>query len=61
MAQTYPLPPPMPPSKLMLADQIITLAQTADRAGYRTTADRLVRLASVVMVEPQAPHYTVSQ
>jgi hypothetical protein len=53
MAQSLHLPPPIPPSKLVLADQIITLAQTADRAGYRTTADRLVRLASVVMVEPR--------
>ena len=61
MAQRFPLRPPNPPSKLMLADQIITLAQTADRAGYRTTADRLVRLASVVMVEPEKPQQTVSQ
>lgn len=32
-------------SPLVLSDRLITLAQEADHAGFRTTAQRLVRLA----------------
>ena len=40
-------------SPLVLADQLITLAQEADRAGYRAAASRLVGLAYAVL-EPNA-------
>ena len=39
-------------SPLVLADQMITLAQQADRAGYRAAASRLVGLAYAVL-EPR--------
>lgn len=45
-----------PPSPLVLADRLLTLAQDADRAGLVRTAGRLVRLASTVLDErPIAP------
>ncbi len=39
-------------SPLMLADRILSLAQDADRAGYQTTADRLLSLAFRVLDRP---------
>ncbi len=36
-------------SPLVLADQMITLAQHADRAGYRVAASRLIGLAYAVL------------
>jgi hypothetical protein len=38
-------------SPLLIADRLITLAQDADRAGYSTTAERLVRLVNRVFDE----------
>jgi hypothetical protein len=35
-------------SPLMLADRLITLAKDADRDGFVTTADQLVRLAYAI-------------
>ena len=44
-------------SPLMLSDHLITLAEKADRAGYTTTARRLVNLACTVLDEaPTLPH-----
>jgi hypothetical protein len=42
-------PPPISP--LILSDHLITLAQEADRAGYTSTARRLVTLACTVFDE----------
>ena len=36
-------------SPLILADRLISLAQEADRAGYRESADRLIGLAYAVL------------
>ncbi len=38
-----------PVSPLVLADRLITLAQDADRAGYRDTASDLVTMAYTVL------------
>jgi hypothetical protein len=49
-----PSPPPVRPvetSPLTLSDHLITLAETADRAGYTNTARRLVNLACTVFDE----------
>lgn len=44
-------------SPLVLSDHLITLAQEADRAGYTSTARRLITLACNVFDEPtQAAH-----
>ncbi len=49
------LPPPAllgnnrPTSPLMLADSLITLAEDADRAGYRDAATTLIGLAYTVL------------
>jgi hypothetical protein len=47
------LPPvrPVETSPLTLSDHLITLAEQADRAGYTTTARRLVNLACTVFDE----------
>ena len=37
---------------MLLADRLITLAQEADRAGYRDTASNLVNLMYSVLDEP---------
>ncbi len=53
------LPPvrPVQTSPLTLSDHLITLAETADRAGYITTARRLVNLACTVLDEAaKLPH-----
>jgi hypothetical protein len=42
-------------SPLVLSDHLITLAQEADRAGYTSTARRLVTLACRVFDEPAQP------
>jgi hypothetical protein len=45
------LEPQMSVSPLMLADQLLTLAQNADRAGLRRPAQRLLKLAYAVYGE----------
>jgi hypothetical protein len=44
-------------SPLTLSDHLITLAQTADRAGYTSTARRLVNLACTVFDEAATLHH----
>jgi len=39
-------------SPLVLSDRLLALAEEADRAGFQSTADRLVRLAHHVLDEP---------
>ena len=44
-------------SELILSDRLIALAQDADRAGYKDTAERLITLACSVFDEtPKKPH-----
>ena len=44
-------------SELVLSDRLIALAEDADRAGYKDTAERLVTLACSVFDEaPKKPH-----
>lgn len=44
-------------SELVLSDRLISLAQDADRAGYRDTAEHLLSLACSVFDEaPAKPH-----
>ncbi len=38
-------------SPLMLADRLITLAQEADRSGFRDAAVRLIKLVDTVLDE----------
>ena len=40
-------------SPLMLSDRLLTLAQDADRAGYRLAAENLLFLAQEVLEQPQ--------
>ena len=40
-------------SPLMLSDRLLTLAQDADRAGYRVAAENLLFLAEEVLDKPQ--------
>lgn len=42
-------------SPLMLADRLITLAQDAERAGYRDAATHLVTMAYTVL-DPRPRH-----
>ena len=44
----------VPASPLMICDRLIGLAQDAERAGYATTAGRLVRLATRIFDEKRA-------
>ncbi len=46
--------PAAAPSPLMLCDHLITLAQEADRAGYRATAGHLVGLVDRMFEERPA-------
>jgi hypothetical protein len=39
-------------SPLLLSDRLLTLAEDADRAGYRGMAERLLDLAEQVLDEP---------
>ena len=39
-------------SPLMLSDRLLTLAEDADRAGYRVAAEHLLYLASEVLDNP---------
>lgn len=39
-------------SPLLLSDHLLTLAEDADRAGYRLTAEHLLFLASEVLDQP---------
>jgi hypothetical protein len=41
-----------PFSPLVLSDRLLTLAQDADQAGYRGTAEHLLNLASKVLDKP---------
>lgn len=44
-------------SELILSDRLIALAQDADRAGYKDTAERLITLACSVFDEtPRKAH-----
>jgi hypothetical protein len=43
-----------PISPLMLSDQLLRLAEEADDAGFRGTAEYLLELASEVLDEPPA-------
>jgi hypothetical protein len=43
--------PPAKTSPLVICDRLLTLAQDADRAGYVATAERLLRLAHIVLDE----------
>jgi len=44
-------------SELILSDRLIALAQDADRAGYKNTAERLITLACSVFDEtPKKAH-----
>ncbi len=44
-------------SELVLSDRLLTLAQDADRAGYKDTAEHLLSLACSVFDEaPAKPH-----
>ena len=45
-----------PVSPLMLADRLITLAQEAERAGYRSSASLLVGMAYAVFEETPKRH-----
>lgn len=47
--------PALPVSPLMLADRLISLAQEADRAGYRDAATNLVTMAFTVL-DPHSAH-----
>lgn len=49
-----PAPPLHRTSPLVLCDHLISLAQEADRAGYKTTAGQLVALVNRVFDEPRA-------
>jgi len=42
-------------SPLVLSDRLLTLAQDADLAGYRGTAEHLLVLASQVLDKPARP------
>jgi len=42
-------------SPLMLADQLLTLAQDAERAGLHRPAERLLKLAYAVYGEKPSP------
>lgn len=45
------------PSKLVICDRLITLAQQAERAGCRTTARRLVGLLDTMFEDnPRTPN-----
>jgi hypothetical protein len=44
--------PPQPVSPLVLSDKLLTLAETADRAGYQRAAEDLLQLAFRMLDEP---------
>lgn len=48
------IPSPQEPtfSPLLLSDRLLTLAEDADRAGYRIAAEHLLYLASEVLDNP---------
>ncbi len=41
-------------SPLLLSDRLLTLAEDADKAGYRITAEHLLSLASEVLDQPDS-------
>jgi hypothetical protein len=41
-------------SPLLLSDRLLSLAQDADKAGYRVPAKRLLRAALEILDEPEA-------
>ncbi len=44
-------------SPLMLSDRLLTLAEDADKAGFRTAAESLLSLASKVLERPPSSHH----
>lgn len=40
-------------SPLLLSDRLLTLAENADKAGFRIAAEHLLSLASEVLDEPE--------
>ncbi len=50
LSPTTPTQPPVTP--LLLSDRLLSLAEQADRAGMRLTAERILRLATTVLNEP---------
>lgn len=53
LSRTAPFTPTAPPiSPLMLSDHLLRLAEEADSAGFRGTAEYLLDLASDVLDEP---------
>jgi hypothetical protein len=44
-------------SPLMLSDRLLTLAEDADKAGFRTAAESLLSLASKVLDQPARLHH----
>jgi len=55
MAYLARITPSEPPafSPLVLSDALLTLAEDADRAGYRVAAEHLLFLAEDVLDQPQ--------
>lgn len=53
ISQIAPAARPIAFSPLMLSDRLLTLAQDADRAGYRLAAENLLFLAEEVLEQPQ--------
>lgn len=53
ISQIVPAARPTAFSPLMLSDRLLTLAQDADRAGYRLAAENLLFLAEEVLEQPQ--------
>ncbi len=45
-------PTQLPLTPLLLSDRLLSLAEQADRAGMRLTAERILRLATAVLNEP---------
>ena len=44
-------------SPLMLSDRLLTLAEDADKDGFRTAAESLLSLASKVLDQPARMHH----
>lgn len=44
-------------SPLLLSDRLLTLAEDADKAGFRTAAESLLSLASEVLDQPARLHH----
>lgn len=46
----------VPVSPLVLCDRFLRLAEDADRAGFRSAAERLIQLADQVLTGPPLPN-----